>query len=117
MNWQHLTNIEQLDTIDRHSHQHPVVIFKHSTRCSISTAALDRISRGWQGQVPPHVDAWYLDLITYRNISNEIAKRYGVEHQSPQVLLIQDGKCTYHASHFDISAAELAKHVPESTKN
>lgn len=106
MNWIALTEEAQLDQIKEQSKQQPVVIFKHSTRCSISDMAKGRLERK---AVPENVQFYYLDLIRYRNISNDIAKVFGVRHESPQVLLIKDGECVYDESHNGISMEEIAE--------
>ncbi|MCU0440895.1 MAG: bacillithiol system redox-active protein YtxJ [Bacteroidia bacterium] len=108
MNWIALTDIGQLNTIQQESLTNPVVIFKHSTRCSISSAALARMERGWQKD---GVKTYYLDLLAHRDISNAVAVNYGVEHQSPQVLVIQNGSCIYNESHSGIMPEEVAEHV------
>lgn len=107
MNWKELQNIEQLVDIDVQSHTAPVVIFKHSTRCSISAAALDRLERNWNADEMNEVQAYYLDLIAHRTTSNAIADHYEIEHQSPQVLLIKKGECVYTESHMGIGYNEL----------
>lgn len=107
MNWNKLENIEQLVDIDVKSHEAPVLIFKHSTRCSISAAALSRLERTWQNEEMQEVQAYYLDLLSFRTLSNAIATHYGVEHQSPQVLLIKKGNCIYHESHMGIDYNEI----------
>lgn len=109
--WNALNSPEQLLSIEQESHSLPVLIFKHSTRCSISDAALSRIERNWQGAYAEKMKPYYLDLIAYRSLSNEIAQRFNVEHQSPQVLLIKNGKCVYHASHFDIQLTEILEQL------
>lgn len=106
MNWKTLDNIDQLEQIAQLSHEKPCVIFKHSTRCSISSMAKLRLEDDWdlpEEQVMPY----YLDLIQYRPISNTIAERFEVFHESPQLLLIKDGECIYDESHLGISVAEL----------
>lgn len=104
MNWNTLNSIEQLALIDAESLTQPIMLFKHSTRCSISSAALARMERGWKdGNVKPY----YLDLIAHRDVSNAIAHKYGVEHQSPQVLLIKNGQAVYNESHMGINADEV----------
>jgi len=103
VNWIPLTFLGQLDEIVAFSNQNPIVIFKHSTRCSISRFALKQFEREFDFEV----DAYFLDLIEYREISNEIATRFNVQHQSPQLLLIKDGKSVYDVSHSDIDAGEL----------
>lgn len=109
INWIELTDLGQLNEIMELSHQQPVAIFKHSTRCSISRMALKQFENEFdlEGTVTPY----FLDLINHRDISNEIATRFDVYHQSPQLLLIKDGKSIYDASHSDIDAVELKGRV------
>jgi bacillithiol system protein YtxJ len=109
MNWIPLTDETQLQQIDEISQQQPVVIFKHSTRCSISATALGRLERNWSDAEMTNVQAYYLDLIAYRMLSTRIAHSFEVEHQSPQVLVIRNGECVYSASHWDIAYADLKK--------
>jgi bacillithiol system protein YtxJ len=104
MNWQQLTDIKQLEQLKEQSFQAPVLFFKHSTRCSISTMALNRFEREWDNE---QVQPYFLDLLNYREISSQIAEKFEVEHQSPQVLLIKDGICVYNASHNLISASTI----------
>lgn len=103
MNWNHLTNTEQLDEIDKISKEKPVLIYKHSTQCSLSAMAQDRLESSWQKEDINKLTPYYLDLLQYRNISDEIEKRYGIRHQSPQILIIKDGQCIYHNSHMGIN--------------
>ncbi|WP_337044578.1 bacillithiol system redox-active protein YtxJ [Emticicia sp. 17c] len=111
MNWQHINDELQLDEIKQKSFDHPVLLFKHSTTCSISATSLGRIERAWDDTKAKNIEPFYLDLLRYRSISNKIAKDFAIEHQSPQVLLIQDGKCVYDASHFDIRFDEIVSQV------
>lgn len=92
-----LNNIAQIEEITSESLQQPVGIFKHSTSCSISSAALDRLKRNGQ-KLEGFVTVYYLDLLAHRNASNTIAKILGVEHESPQFILLKDGKVVYHES-------------------
>ena len=101
MNWEQLTDLHQLEKLKEASFQSPVLLFKHSTRCSISVMALDRFEREWNNTI---VNSYFLDLLNYREVSNQIATLFEVEHQSPQVLLIKDSACVYHASHNAIDA-------------
>ena len=107
MNWNTLNSVSQLDQIDTESKEHPVLIYKHSTRCGICTAALSRLERKWQGSDNERLKPYYLDLLQHRNVSNEIASRYSVHHESPQVLVIRNGKCVYSQTHMQISYDEL----------
>ncbi len=99
MNWNKLESTEKLEEIIKNSDTVPVLIFKHSTRCSISTMALSRFERQWNQEKIGNVAPYYLDLIQYRDISNLIAQELNINHESPQVLLIENGKCIYNASH------------------
>jgi len=109
INWIALTDLGQLNEIMDRSHQQPVAIFKHSTRCSISRMALKQFENEFdlEGSVTPY----FLDLLNHRDISQEIATRFDVYHQSPQLLLIKEGKSIYDASHSDIDAVELKGRV------
>jgi bacillithiol system protein YtxJ len=111
MNWNKLSDINQLDEIVKASADKPVLIFKHSTRCSISSTALDRLERSWKSEEVQGLEPYYLDLIQFRNISGAIENKFDVEHQSPQVLIIKNGSCIYDASHYDIRYPELLKHL------
>lgn len=110
VNWVILDKENQLDTIIDESENLPIAIFKHSTRCSISTMAKSRLERDWD-MSSEEVKTYYLDLLTYRSVSNAIAIKFGVEHQSPQILLIKKGEVIYHASHSGISALELKNNL------
>jgi bacillithiol system protein YtxJ len=110
--WFPLTQSEQLADIIRESHEHPVLIFKHSTTCSISAAAKGKLERQWpDASLPADTPIYYLDLLKFRPISAQIAQEFGVQHESPQLLLIQDGKCSYNASHMGIRLSEAAAAV------
>ena len=109
MNWEKLTDTTQLELLIKESSAQPVLIFKHSTRCSVSSAALGRLERNWKDS--NGVKPYYLDLISFRSISNKIAADFNIEHQSPQALLIKEGKCVYDASHMSISVDEIVRHA------
>lgn len=109
MNWNILNSTEQLENIKKESENQPVIIFKHSTRCSISATALGRFERAWNDEKAGNIKPYYLDLISFRPISNQIAHEFNVEHESPQLLLIKNGKSIYHESHFGISFEELTE--------
>jgi bacillithiol system protein YtxJ len=108
MNWINLNDVTELESIKKKSAEKPQLIFKHSTRCSISSMAKSRLERGNQ---PDGIDFYYLDLISHRNISQKIADEFAVEHESPQVLLIKDGACVYDESHTGISMDEIVSQV------
>ncbi len=92
MNWKNLEYVSQIEDIKEESKKQPVIIFKHSTRCSISAMVWGRLKRNWKNEDNDKMTSYYLDLITYRGISDLIAKEFGVSHQSPQVIIIKGGK-------------------------
>jgi bacillithiol system protein YtxJ len=102
MNWIELTSLDQLEELENYSKENPVLIYKHSTRCGTSRMTLDRLHRNHKPGELENVKKYFLDLISYRDISNAIAHQFDVEHESPQVILIRDGKAVYSASHFEI---------------
>lgn len=108
MNWKELTDEQQLEQIKAESKEAPVVIFKHSTRCSISAMAKNRLDRE---NAPEGVTFYYLDLIRYRSISNKIAEVFHVHHESPQILVIKNGECVYDESHNGIDMHDIAEQV------
>jgi bacillithiol system protein YtxJ len=104
MKWIDLTSEDQLNEILEKSVVKSQVIFKHSTRCSISSVALQRLKKS---NMPDNIDFYYLDLISFRNLSNKIAQTFGVNHESPQVLVIKDRQCIYDESHLGISLDDI----------
>jgi bacillithiol system protein YtxJ len=108
--WRILTDLGQLNEIIELSHQQPVLIFKHSTRCSISRFALKNFENEYDFS-EEELQAYFLDLLEFRSISNEIANRFEVMHQSPQILLIKDGKCIYQESHDGVEVSSLKRFV------
>jgi bacillithiol system protein YtxJ len=111
-NWSAIREIEDIQQIDQWSHEKPCLIYKHSTRCSISSVAMNRLEKGWD-LTTEEVVPFYLDLIAHRAVSDFIATHYGVQHESPQVLLIHQGQCVYHNSHLGISARAIKKMIGE----
>ena len=104
MDWISLTSSAQLaDIIEKSKHQ-PQLIFKHSTRCSISSMAKNRLERTTP---PENIDFYYLDLISYRELSTKIAEDFDVFHESPQVILIKNGECSYDESHSGINMDDI----------
>ena len=106
MSWNPLEDIAGIEKIKEASNTKPQVIFKHSTRCGISAAAKRRMDFGLDSLVEKF-DVHFLDLLSYRNISNQIAETFGVYHQSPQVLLIHQGESVYDASHGSVDPERL----------
>ena len=103
-----LEDIDQLNTIVEASFLKPQLIFKHSTRCSVSRFVLNEFKSGYSFS---EVDftAYFLDLLSYREISNAIANQFNVVHQSPQLLIIKDGKAIAHASHENVNKIKLTE--------
>lgn len=106
--WKNLTQESQIQVIIELSHEKPQLIFKHSTRCSISVMAKSRMDSEWNLE---NVEPWYLDLLSYRNVSNAVASELGVHHESPQAILLKDGAVVHDCSHNAISVREIRKHV------
>lgn len=110
MEWNDLTQLKQLDEIAGESENNAILIFKHSTRCPISRMALKQFEQEYDIDADT-VKPYFLDLLEHRDISNEIASRFNVMHQSPQIILIKGGKAVYDTSHSDISADVVKKRV------
>ena len=108
MSWIQLNRLEQLDELRQKSKDKPQVIFKHSTRCSASSMAKNRLERK---EFPKEADFYYLDLIANRNISLQIEEDFKVYHESPQVLIIKSGECIYDESHSGINMEEIKEQV------
>jgi bacillithiol system protein YtxJ len=102
-----LESAEQISQLLEDSLHRPQIIFKHSTRCSISSMALARFA-GNTDQISVTGTLWYLDLIRFRNLSNQIADTFQIQHESPQVLVVVAGNCIYHSSHLDIRPDEIS---------
>ena len=118
MNWQALNDTGQLEKIKTSSNNPDflgILIFKHSTRCATSAMVLERLERGWSysdSQLP----VYFLDLLCFPSVSDEIASVFGVQHESPQVLLIKDGICVYTDSHTAISVKWLTDSIQSDNK-
>ncbi|MBA3900277.1 MAG: bacillithiol system redox-active protein YtxJ [Bacteroidetes bacterium] len=110
MDWHELRSEAQVDEITEGSASIPVLIFKHSTRCSISAMALSRFERQWNnggGEIKP----FFLDLLKFRNVSDYISSKFKVQHESPQVLVITGGTCVYHAAHNAIDVDDVFEQI------
>ncbi len=111
VNWFRLNTGEDLDQlIQKESFEKPVMLFKHSTRCSISSMALSRLENYWDIDEEA-LQPVYLDLIANRDISNKIAADLRVTHQSPQILIVKNGKCIYQASHNQIDVEDIKQNL------
>lgn len=108
--WTTLNRIEQLDELVENSKTTPVAIFKHSTTCGISRMVLKQFESEYDIPIDA-LQAVYLDLKAFRAISNEIAERFGIRHESPQLLLLKNGNVVYSDSHGAISVAALKAYL------
>lgn len=106
VDWIHLTSQDELEELIEQSNEKPVLLFKHSTRCSISAMAKRRIEDNWDLNEDELLPV-YLDLIKFREVSNTIADKLNVKHESPQVILLKDEKVQYYTSHSQISVEEI----------
>lgn len=110
MNWIPLENEKQISEIKQHAGYS--IIFKHSTRCSISMMAKKRVDMDLD-DLPENVTPYFLDLIAYRNLSGMVAEVFQVHHESPQLLLIKNGECILDQSHGDIAIEEVIGLIEE----
>ena len=104
--WIALTSLEQLVTITENSKTKIQVIFKHSTRCGISRMVIKQFEKAYDLS-ENNLDLYYLDLLNYRDVSNEIAIKFEVMHQSPQLLVVKNGVVVAHDSHGAINTMNL----------
>lgn len=108
MNWNTLNSSKQIEKIIELSHVKPQIIFKHSRTCPISSISKARLDNS-SGALD-NADAYYLDLLTYRSVSNDVASILGVHHESPQVIVLTNGEVSYDESHLDISVEDIIDH-------
>ncbi|AUC81877.1 bacillithiol system redox-active protein YtxJ [Lacinutrix sp. Bg11-31] len=107
--WKQLTTVDQLNVIEKLSKGKTQVIFKHSTRCGISSMVMNQFVSAFN--VDANLDLYYLDLLSFRDVSNEVGFKFQVMHQSPQLLVIKNGVTVTHASHGAINEIDLSKFV------
>ncbi len=109
-NWMDIASETDVYDIVEKSAEKPQIIFKDSTTCGISAHAKERLKDGYD-QIEGKADFHYLDLLSYRAISNLIAQTLGVTHQSPQIIILKDKTVVYSSSHHAISPVEIVKHL------
>ena len=107
--WQALTELGQLDEIEKRSITKTQLVFKHSTRCGISRMVMNQFVSMYDLDL--NADLYYLDLLNHRDVSNEVGYKFQVIHQSPQLLVIRNGIAVTHASHGAINELDLGRHV------
>jgi bacillithiol system protein YtxJ len=107
--WLPLTRVDQLETITSKSEGKTQLIFKHSTRCGISRMVMSQFESAYN--IDLNADLYYLDLLSYRDVSNEVGYKFQVMHQSPQLLVIRNGVAVAHDSHGAIDEMDLERFV------
>ena len=112
MKWRELSSVDQINDLIESSNSNPVVIFKHSTRCSISAMVLNRLERKWKESA---VEFYFLDLIQNREVSNEVERIFNISHESPQAILLINGKPAYDASHTGIDFDDIISITSRAT--
>ena len=110
INWIPLTSIDQLEEIKNQSNAETIMIFKHSTRCGISSMVIKRFEQLFDESLK-NVKVYYLDLLSYRSISDEVGYAFQVMHQSPQLLIVRNETAIFHASHYDITTVNLKQYI------
>lgn len=109
--WIDLNSMKQLDEVEKDSEEKTVAILKHSTRCGVSRMVLRMFESDYDLDENEPVKLYFLDLISHRDISNEIAERFNVRHESPQLIVLKNREVVHHSSHQGISAKKLAEYV------
>jgi bacillithiol system protein YtxJ len=107
-NWIVLENEEVLEQILSDESGKAIVLFKHSTRCGISFSVKQKLEKGWDFDKDEY-SFYYLDIINHRNLSSKIAERLDVQHESPQIMVVKEGKVLYHESHGKISMKKIKR--------
>lgn len=110
VNWIPLTSLDQLNEVKEQSKGETILIFKHSTRCGISSMVIKRFENLFDESMN-QIKVYYLDLLNYRNISDEIGYTFQVMHQSPQLLVIKNETAVLHASHYDIAQVDIQRYL------
>lgn len=109
MTWTELTDRNQLEQLREISLTQPILIFKHSTRCSTSRLVLDRLERNWDVHETAELKPFFVDVIGRRDVSNAVAELFDVAHESPQVLIIRHGNVAQDLSHYEIDYNKIAR--------
>lgn len=117
INWEHLESEDQLHHVLKKSSEKIQLIFKYSSTCSLSSMMFNRFENDWKSHTTGNINPVFLDILSYRNISNEIENILKVRHESPQVLVIQAGKCVYNSSHMGIIFDKIKSQFDENNMN
>ena len=110
LSWIPLVEETQLEEIEKSSYTRPQLIYKHSTTCGISSMVLNMFSKSYDYS-DEQADLYFLDLHRYRAVSNEVARRLGVRHESPQLIVLDKGEVKVHRSHGAIADLDLASYI------
>jgi bacillithiol system protein YtxJ len=108
LDWKDLKTSGELQTLIQKSPDTPAAIFKYSTRCRASSIVRKRLEEGWDFE-NGEIDIYFLDLIAHQDLSDEVAKTFGVRHESPQILVINDGQSIFDTSHGGVSVKAIKK--------
>lgn len=108
--WNTISSEDELEAIEKESNDRPQILFKHSTRCGVSSMVLRRFERQ-SHQVLQGADFHMVDVIGTRSISNAVANRYGIMHQSPQLIVLKGEKTVFNNSHYGIATCDLASYL------
>lgn len=111
MPWKDLKSLGELEKLVEDSKFKTVALYKHSTRCGVSRIVLRNLEAEYDLPKSAPVDLYFLDLISHRDVSDKIAEKFGVRHESPQLIIIKNGKAVHHASHQSISAGSIKNYV------
>lgn len=111
--WKNVESVDQLMEIAKTTFDKPVLLFKHSTRCSISAMALNSFERNWSSG-NELCNLYFVDLLNYRDVSNKIAEITGITHQSPQVIVLKGSEIIYDASHSAIDARRIESRLKKA---
>ncbi|MDH5476012.1 MAG: bacillithiol system redox-active protein YtxJ [Cyclobacteriaceae bacterium] len=107
INWEHLENENQLLHVLEKSSEKTQLIFKYSSTCSLSNMIFNRFENDWESNAMKNINPVFLDILSYRGVSNKIESTLKIRHESPQVLVIENGKCIYDCSHMSINFNEI----------
>ena len=110
LSWTPLVSLEEINTIKEISKNQSVLIFKHSTSCGISRMVIKQFESLFNEETK-QLKVYYLDLLSYREISSKLAEVFQVVHQSPQLLVIKNGISVYDASHYEITNVNISKYI------
>lgn len=111
MKWNALTSVKQVEELIESSKEKTIMIFKHSTRCPVSSGAYGHMDANWKEEEMGAVMPFLLLVVENREVSNLVEKQFDIEHKSPQLLLIKEGKCEYDTSHFHIRYDSLKEQL------